>query len=76
AKIIFVDPRRTTTVAIAEHIAGKQNVLHLDIEPGTDIALFDGLLTYVVDQGWHDKTFIATYTNGFDDAVRINRLSL
>ncbi|ABX19344.1 MULTISPECIES: arsenate reductase (azurin) large subunit [Burkholderia] len=76
ARIIFVDPRRTTTVAIAEHIAGKQNVLHLDIEPGTDIALFDGLLTYVVDQGWHDKAFIAAYTNGFDDAVRTNRLSL
>ena len=41
-KVIFVDPRRTATVAIAEQIAGKDNVLHLDIEPGTDIALFNG----------------------------------
>ena len=59
AKIIFVDPRRTPTVAICETVAGKDNVLHLDIEPGTDIALFNGLFTYVVDQGWHDKDFIA-----------------
>ena len=51
-KIIFVDPRRTPTIAVAEQVAGKDNVLHLDIEPGTDIALFNGLFTYVVDQGW------------------------
>ncbi|WP_188363370.1 molybdopterin-dependent oxidoreductase, partial [Staphylococcus aureus] len=62
AKIIFVDPRRTSTVAIAEQVAGKPNVLHLDIEPGTDTALFNGLFTYVIDQGWHDTAFIASYT--------------
>ncbi|AOY95028.1 arsenite oxidase large subunit [Cupriavidus sp. USMAA2-4] len=76
AKVIFVDPRRTTTIAVAEQAAGKDNVLHLDIEPGTDIALFDGLLTYVVDQGWHDKEFIGAYTKGFDAALRANHLSL
>ncbi|WP_416047400.1 arsenate reductase (azurin) large subunit [Cupriavidus basilensis] len=76
AKVIFVDPRRTTTIAVAEQAAGKDNVLHLDIEPGTDIALFDGLLTHVVDQGWHDQAFIAGYTKGFDAALRANRLSL
>ena len=43
-------------------MAGKDNVLHLDIEPGTDIALFNGLFTYVVEQGWHDKDFIAQHT--------------
>ena len=59
ARVIFVDPRRTPTIAIAEQVAGKDNVLHLDIEPGTDIALFNGLFTYVVEQGWIDKDFIA-----------------
>ena len=68
-KIIFVDPRRSPTIAIAEQFAGKDNVLHLDIEPGTDIALFNGLFTYVIDQGWHDKEFIAKYTRDFDAAV-------
>lgn len=76
AKVIFVDPRRTPTIAVAEQVAGKQNVLHLDILPGTDIALFNGLLTYVVDQGWHDKDFINTYTTGFDEALKANRQTL
>ncbi|MBB0179443.1 MULTISPECIES: arsenate reductase (azurin) large subunit [Ralstonia] len=76
AKIIFVDPRRTSTVAIAEQVAGKPNVLHLDIEPGTDTALFNGLFTYVIDQGWHDTAFIASYTKGFDAAMKANRMSL
>ena len=76
AKIIFVDPRRTPSVAVAEQIAGTDNVLHLDIEPGTDIALFNALLTYVVEQGWHDQDFITQHTSGFDDALAANRMSL
>ncbi|MCG8425556.1 MAG: arsenate reductase (azurin) large subunit [Proteobacteria bacterium] len=76
-KIIFVDPRRTPSVAVAEAVAdGKDNVLHLDLQPGTDIALFNGLLTHVVDQSWHDKEFIAASTTGFDQAMAKNRLSL
>jgi arsenite oxidase large subunit len=51
-------------------------VLHLDIQPGTDTALFNALFTYVVEQGWHDKAFIAEHTSGFDDAVKTNRMSL
>jgi arsenite oxidase large subunit len=67
-KAIFVDPRRTPSISIAEQIAGDQ-VLHLDIQPGTDIALFNGLFTYVVEQGWIDRDFIAARTKGFDAAV-------
>ena len=76
AKVIIVDPRRTATVAICEQVAGKENVLHLDILPGTDTALFNTLFTYVVQQGWHDKDFIARSTRNFDDAVRTNRMTL
>jgi arsenite oxidase large subunit len=76
ARIIFVDPRRTPTIAVAEQVAGNDNVLHLDIEPGTDIALFNGLLTYVVEQGWHDGDFIARHTRDFDVTVPANQLSL
>jgi arsenite oxidase large subunit len=75
-KAIFVDPRRTVSVDIAEQIAGKDNVLHLDIQPGTDIALFNGLFTHVVEQGWIDRDFIAKYTDGLDAAVAANRMSL
>lgn len=75
-KVILVDPRRTPTVAVCETIAGKENVLHLAIQPGTDTALFNGLLSYVVDQGWHDAAFIAANTSGFDDMLAANRLDL
>ncbi|MGI9302825.1 MAG: arsenate reductase (azurin) large subunit [Gammaproteobacteria bacterium] len=76
ARVIFVDPRRTPSIAIAEQVAGKDRVLHLDIEPGTDIALFNALLTHVVEQGWHDKDFISKHTDGFDEALSANRMSL
>lgn len=74
-RIIFVDPRRTPTVTICETIA-KDRVLHLELEPGTDIALFNTLFTYVVDQGWIDRDFIARRTTGFDEALKANRMSL
>ena len=76
AKVIIVDPRRTTTVAICEQVGGKDNVLHLDIQPGSDTALFNTLFTYVVQQGWHDKTFISKFTKGFEDATKTNSMSL
>lgn len=76
ARIIIVDPRRSATVTIAEQIAGKDQVLHLDIEPGSDTALFNTLLTYVIDQGWHDREFIAAHTQGFDAAALANRTTL
>ncbi|NYT36364.1 arsenate reductase (azurin) large subunit [Allopusillimonas soli] len=75
-RIIFVDPRETPSIAIARQVAGKERVLHLAIEPGTDTALFNGLFTYVVEQGWIDKPFIEQHTSGFDSAVQTNRLSL
>lgn len=74
-RFILVDPRRTSTLAICEQTA-KDRVLHLQIEPGTDTALFNGLLTYVVEQGWHNKKFIDEHTSGFDDALKANTMSL
>ena len=66
ARFIMVDPRRTVTVNAAEEIAGTDNVLHLAIDPGSDMVLFNALFTYIVDQGWTDNDFIAnsTFTSG------------
>ena len=74
-KFIFVDPRRNPTVSICENLA-KDQVLHLALHPGSDGALFNGLLTYIVDQGWIDKDFIANHTEGFEAAVKANAMSL
>ncbi|MFZ5789623.1 MAG: arsenate reductase (azurin) large subunit [Pseudomonadota bacterium] len=75
-RIVIVDPRRTTTVNACEVEAGKENVLHLAIQSGTDLALFNALFTYVADKGWIDKEFIAAHTSGFEGALKANRTSL
>jgi arsenite oxidase large subunit len=75
-RIVIVDPRRTVTVNACEAEAGKDNVLHLAINSGTDLALFNGLLTYIVEQGWIDKDFIGASTSGLDEALAANKTSL
>ena len=62
ARFVSVDPRRTVTINAAEEVAGKDNVLHLAINEGTDMALFNALFTHIVDNGWVDKDFIANST--------------
>jgi arsenite oxidase large subunit len=75
-RIVIVDPRRTVTVNACETEAGKDNVLHLPVNSGTDLALLNALLTYVVEQGWVDKEFIAASTSGFDEMVAANKTSI
>ncbi len=62
ARIVIVDPRRTVTVNACEAEAGAENVLHLALNSGTDLALFNALFTYIADKGWADKTFIDAST--------------
>ncbi|TKA98364.1 arsenate reductase (azurin) large subunit [Cereibacter changlensis] len=69
AKVIVVDPRRTVTVDACEQVAGPENVLHLPITSGSDLALFNTLFTYIADQGWVDTDFIAKSTFAGDVAV-------
>ena len=56
-KLIVVDPRRTETAAMAD--------LHLQLLPGSDIALCHGLLHLMLWEGWTDAAFIAAHTSGF-----------
>jgi arsenite oxidase large subunit len=76
ARVIIVDPRRTVTVNACEVEAGKDRVMHLAINPGTDLALFNAWLTYIADKGWTDKAFVAASTKDFDQAVGANKTSL
>src|SRR5919106_1181857 len=75
-RVVIVDPRRTVTVNACEAELGKEGVLHLAINSGTDLALFNALLTYIADQGWLDQAFIDAHTSGFDEALEANRTSL
>ena len=51
AKLIVVDPRRTATAERAD--------LFLQIKPGTDLALLNGLLHLLVENGDIDAEFVA-----------------
>ncbi|PTT90998.1 nitrate reductase, partial [Pelomonas sp. HMWF004] len=57
-RLIVIDPRRTETAELAD--------LHLQIRPGTDVALCHGLLHAIIQRGWTAGDFIATSTSGFD----------
>ena len=61
AKIIVIDTRRTITAESAD--------LFLQILPGSDQALFSGLLVYLAECGALDKQFIANHTVDFDAAL-------
>ncbi len=58
AKLIVVDPRRTTTADKAD--------LYLPIKAGTDLALLNGLLFLLHKNGKTDTAFIAEYTRGWE----------
>jgi arsenite oxidase large subunit len=76
AKVIIVDPRRTVTVNACEVEAGKDNVMHLAINSGTDLALFNAWMTHIAEKGWLDKTFIDASTTNFDQMKAANKISL
>src|SRR5690606_33921300 len=64
-RIIVVDPRRTDTAQAAD--------LHLAILPGTDVALFNGMLHVMLWEGLLDMAYIKAHTEGFEtlkDTVR------
>ena len=64
-KVIVVDPRRTDTA--------KEADLYLQIQPGTDVALYHGMLHIMLWEKWLDESYIASFTEGFDvlkDLVR------
>jgi assimilatory nitrate reductase catalytic subunit len=56
--VIVVDPRRTETARAA--------TLHLQIVPGTDVALFNGMLQVIRAEGWVDEDFVRRHTEGFE----------
>lgn len=58
AKLVVVDPRRTATAEKAD--------LFLQIAPGTDLALLNGLLHLIVENGHVDRAFVAEFTEGWD----------
>ena len=64
-KVVVIDPRRTETCDIAD--------LHLALAPGSDVALFNGLLAFLAEAGKVDASYVGKHTEGFQDALAIAR---
>ncbi len=60
--LIVVDPRSTETSRAA--------ALHLQLTPGTDLALANAFLHIAIREGLVDEDYIAERTEGFEDARR------
>jgi assimilatory nitrate reductase catalytic subunit len=63
-KVVVIDPRRTATCDLAD--------MHLALAPGSDVALFNRLLSAINDGGALDTAFLR-HVDGFDAALRAAR---
>src|SRR5437870_3077495 len=58
ATLIVADPRRT-------ELAGRADI-HLQMQPGTDVALYSAMLQHIIAQGLENRAFIAERSHDFD----------
>jgi anaerobic selenocysteine-containing dehydrogenase len=65
-RIIVADPRRTPTV--------RQGAdLHLQVRAGTNVALMNGIIHWLIARGWVNREFVAKYTVGFEQLDEVTR---
>ncbi|WZP00268.1 molybdopterin oxidoreductase family protein [Isosphaeraceae bacterium EP7] len=62
-RLIVCDPRRTATA--------RQSDLHLATTPGSDLALANGLFYLAIEEGYVDRDYVESRTNGFESAYRV-----
>ncbi|MEE4274699.1 MAG: formate dehydrogenase subunit alpha [Thermoleophilia bacterium] len=58
-RLIVADPRRIDMARRAD--------LHLQLRPGTNVAVLNGLMHVILEEGLADEAFIAERTEGFDE---------
>jgi assimilatory nitrate reductase catalytic subunit len=61
AKVVVIDPRQTATCEIAD--------IHLAVAPGSDVALFNGLLAHLASVDAFDHAYVSRHANGLDQAL-------
>jgi assimilatory nitrate reductase catalytic subunit len=66
-KLVVIDPRRTATCELAD--------LHLPLRSGSDVLLFNGLLSWLADQKAGDTAFIGANTSGLEQALQAARVA-
>lgn len=60
---IIIDPRETPTA--------RQGDLHLQLKPGTDVALANGILNVILNDGQIDQEFIDSKTNDWEETKKV-----
>src|SRR5262249_23175792 len=60
AQLIVADPRRT-------ELAGRADI-HLQMQPGTDVALYSAMLNHILGLGLDNRDFISTRSPDFEKA--------
>ncbi|OEU60643.1 MAG: hypothetical protein BA870_02645 [Desulfuromonadales bacterium C00003094] len=63
AKIIVAEPRRIDLAKNAE--------VFLQITPGTNVALYNGMMNVIIEEGLQDEAFITERTENYADLVEI-----
>ncbi len=59
AKLIVGDPRKTWMA--------ERSDVWLNLKPGSNIAMLNGLINVILQNGWENKEFIAKRTESFED---------
>ncbi len=68
-RVIVVDPRITPIARTCD--------LYMPIRPGTDAALFNGVLRLMIENDWVDHDFIRDHTVGFEElAAHVDQWTL
>lgn len=63
AKIIVADPREVDLA--------KEADVFLRIKPGTNVALINGMMSVILEEGLQDKEFIAERTENFEELEKV-----
>lgn len=61
ARLVVLDPRITATAEDADMV--------MALKPGSDAALFAGLLVHLADRGLIDRSYVARHVAGFDETL-------
>ncbi|WP_332697448.1 formate dehydrogenase subunit alpha [Halalkalibacter lacteus] len=59
AKLIVADPRETATARVAD--------VHLDLKPGSDSALANGIMHLLVEEGYVDEEYVNEKCNNYEE---------
>jgi len=57
--LIVIDPRKTELAKYAD--------FHLALRPGTNVAVLNMIMYYIISEGWVDEAFISSRTEGYEE---------